>query len=197
MGRLSRGEILRRLLRAELADVERMIQECVSDPSCSIDELVEIISGFMCERCDNMLANVERAGIKLRVFALAEACYSLFLKAHAGRRGYRVETSSVSSVRGLDESYAMLRGLLSTGEYRLVVMPREGYLFFKNYYPSSYDPEKLRKTVALLRGVVGLMKKYAGIREKYGEELESIDRVLRGLGGYAPLDVFLTGERGE
>jgi len=78
---------LRRLLRAELADVERMIHECVSDPSCSIDELVEIISGFMCERCDNMLANVEKASIKLRVSALAEACYSLFLKAHAGRRG--------------------------------------------------------------------------------------------------------------
>jgi hypothetical protein len=197
MGRLSRGEILRRLLRAELAEVERMIHECVSDPLCSVDELVEIISGFMCERCDNMLANVEKASIKSRVFALAEACYSLFLKAHAGRRGYRVETSSVSSASELDEFYAMLRGLLSTGEYRLVVMPREGYLFFKNYYPSSYDPEKLRKTVALLRGVVGLMKKYAGIRERYGEELESIDGVLRGLGGYTPLDVFLTGERGE
>jgi len=103
----------------------------------------------------------------------------------------------VSSVRGLDASYAMLKELLSTGEYRLVVMPREGYLFFKDYYPSSHDPEKFRNTVALLKEVVRLMKKYAGIRERYGEELESIDRILRGLGGYTPLDVFLTGERGE
>jgi hypothetical protein len=93
-------------------------------------------------------------------------------------------------VKELDESYAML-----TGEYRLAIMPREGYLFFKNYYPSSYDPEKLRNTVALLRGVVRLMKKYAGIRERYGEELESIDKILRGLGGYAPWDAFLAGEQ--
>lgn len=102
----------------------------------------------------------------------------------------RAKTSTASSVKELDESYAML-----TGEYRLAIMPREGYLFFKNYYPSSYDPEKLRNTVALLRGVVRLMKKYAGIRERYGEELESIDKILRGLGGYAPWDAFLAGEQ--
>jgi hypothetical protein len=156
------------------------------------DQLVEALAGFMCERCDNMLANAEREDTRSKIFEFAEECRRFFLKAHARRRGLELEVFGASSAEELDErALERLRSLLRTGEYRLIVVPKEGYLFFKNYYPSKHDPEKLKATVARLERIVKALSESAVIRAAYGKELESLKRGLLKVKGFVDLCEFL------
>jgi hypothetical protein len=192
MGRLSSRAILDKLLEGNISEIKEIVDKCIADQGCSEDEIVEILAGFMCERCDNMLANVEDSVTREKIIKLSNLTYRLFLKAHQVRRKLDLGVYSVEDPSGLnDEVLSKLKALLSSGEYMLVVLPKEGYLFFKSYYPSKHDAKKLRSTVKLLEEVVGMMKNYASIRERYGGTLKEIEDALRMLRGYASLDMFM------
>jgi len=192
MGMLSPRVILEKLLEGNVSEIKEIVDKCIADQECSEDEIVEILAGFMCERFDNMLANVEDSATCERIIKLSNLTYRLFLKAHQVRRKLDLGVYSVDDQSELnDEVWSKLKALLSSGEYRLVVLPKEGYLFFKSYYPSKRDAKKLISTVNLLEDVVRIMKNYVNVRERYGGTLKEIEDGLRMLRGYASLDMFM------
>ena len=158
----------------------------------SEDELVEVVAGFMCERCDNLLANIEGEDDFLRALALADRCHRLFLKAHARVRSVEAGAFSLEKAEELnEETVAELRKLLSTGEYKLIVVPKDGYLFFKRYYPSEYDGEKFRNIIIRLERLVKILKNNRNIIEIYKMEIEEVYDALQKLRGYDILMILL------
>jgi hypothetical protein len=185
-------DFLKQLLQADLKNLENIIGSYRS--SFSTDKFVEIVAGFMCERCDNLLANIESEDDFLRTLALADRCHRLFLKAHARARGVEAGACSLEKAEELnEETVAELRKLLSTGEYKLLIVPKDGYLFFKRYYPSEYDSRKFRYTIELLEKLLKIMKNDRDINMVYDKEIKEIDSTFRELRsrGCIPMDEFL------
>jgi hypothetical protein len=184
-------DFLKQLLQADLKNLENIIGSYRS--SFSTDKFVEIVAGFMCERCDNLLANIESEDDFLRTLALADRCHRLFLKAHARARGVEAGACSLEKAEELNEkTAAKLRDLLSTGEYKLIVVPKDGYLFFKRYYPSEYDPKKFRYIIELFEKLLRIMENDKDINMIYEKEIKEIDSTFRELRsrGCIPIDEF-------
>jgi hypothetical protein len=143
VGRAIIKDFLRQLLQADLKNLENII--CSYRSSFSTDKFVEIVAGFMCERCDNLLANIESEDAFLRALALADRCHRLFLKAHARVRGIEAGACSLEKAEELnEETIAKLRNLLSTGEYKLIAVPKDGYLLLQKILPFRIRFEEIQ-----------------------------------------------------
>ena len=185
-------DFLHQLLHGDLEKLEDTVAFYTKSLRLSEDELVEVVAGFMCERCDNLLANIEGEDDFLRALALADRCHRLFLKAHARVRGVEAGAFSLEKAEELnEETVAELRNLLSTGEYKLIVVPKDGYLFFKRYYPSEYDGEKFRNIIIRLERLVKILKNNRNIMEIYRMEIEEVYDALQKLRGYDILMILL------
>jgi len=161
----------------------------------SPDLLMEVIAGFIHERCDNMLANVKEKELRTKVLEIARTSYELYLKAYV-RNNLKEELELPAFIVNEEEygkySEIVKRGL-SSGKLELVLLPRGwSTLFFKQYYlPRRTDQNKLKRTIATLRGIISHLKRVKLLKERYGDHLERVHKAIDELHGVISLERFI------
>ena len=142
------------------------------------DLFIELIAGFLYERCDNLLANVEDEGLRSLIVRLANELYELYLKAYASARGLEVEELVISDPSELDRCMESLRRALKSGYFELILTPREVRgLFFKDYYLPRNDVGKVRRILMGMKSVVNYLSTLK-IDQRYRGRLEDVERAL-------------------
>jgi len=159
-----------------------------------LDMLMEVLAGFIHERCDNLLANIREEDLRNKVLDVARASYELYFSAYTRTclgRSLEVPVFITDSSE-LDRYSNVLKELLDSGRFELMILPRSwGDLFFKKYYmPRKTDYRKFNRTIGNIRRIISLLQKIGIINEKFGKLLSKLRNAVDKLHGSLSLDIF-------
>ena len=151
-----------------------------------LDRFIEVISGFIYERCDNLLANVKERDLRDKILDIAKESYDLYFEAFCSNRGVEKEGEIKSLISSRDEfkkAVNQLEKLLGTGLFDIMIVPKRwSGLFFKQYYkPKSQDMKKLINTSTGLRNIINVIIKSKNVKAKYGDRLIKIRDMLNAI----------------
>ena len=157
----------------------------------NIHEFMEMLTGLMIERCDNILANTRDDDIREAVLGLFSILYSIYYKSYCLRNGIKEvpNTPVITNVSELSNKLHLLRNALESNLFDLVLLPRSwNIFFFKQYYPSKENLEKITTILSNMRHIIKYIMEVKGIKQHYGkllnQTLKHINKTLKS----TPLD---------